>query len=191
MSLEHDHILNCARPNPFFVSHLRFSLPESAFIASFFRIASMATLPTPADILSWPKANYINPDTRRPLVLGVEIPLTILTILFTAGRFYSRTVIVKALGWDDWFMLLATIFSTATNVMTCVSVAPAYQTGYHLWDLRPEILINPYQAAQVRTYPYIHFIVACSMLVINTISRWRWLVNCSTFQSVSSPRYHF
>jgi hypothetical protein len=33
--------------------------------------------------------------------------------------------------------------------MTCVSVMPAYQTGYHLYDLKPEILINPYQAAQV------------------------------------------
>jgi hypothetical protein len=29
---------------------------------------------------------------------------------------------------------------------------PAYQTGYHLYDLRPEILANPYQAAQVRSY---------------------------------------
>jgi hypothetical protein len=29
---------------------------------------------------------------------------------------------------------------------------PAYQTGYHLYDLRPEILINPYQAAQVCRY---------------------------------------
>jgi hypothetical protein len=69
----------------------------------------MATLPTPADILSWPRANYVDPITRRPLVLGVEIPLTVLTILFTAGRFYSRTIIVKALGWDDWFMLAATV----------------------------------------------------------------------------------
>jgi hypothetical protein len=70
---------------------------------------NMATLPTPADILTWPAANYINPETRRPLTLGIEIPLTILTVLFTAGRFYSRTVIVKALGWDDWFMLAATV----------------------------------------------------------------------------------
>ena len=151
----------------------------------------MASLPTPAEILAWPKANYTHPETRRPLVLGVEIPLTILTILFTAGRFYSRTVIVKALGWDDWFMLVATVISTATNIMTCISVAPAYQTGYHLWDLRPEILINPYQAAQVCIYPYTHRTVACSTLVTNTMFRWPWLVNYSTFQFVSSPRYHF
>jgi hypothetical protein len=69
----------------------------------------MGSLPTPADVARWPAPNYIDPVTRRPLVLGVEIPLTILTILFTAGRFYSRTAIVKALGWDDWFMLAATV----------------------------------------------------------------------------------
>jgi hypothetical protein len=69
----------------------------------------MGSLPTPADVAKWPAPNYIDPVTRRPLVLGVEIPLTVLTILFTAGRFYSRTAIVKALGWDDWFMLAATV----------------------------------------------------------------------------------
>jgi hypothetical protein len=38
--------------------------------------------------------------------------------------------------------------------MTMISTLPAYQTGYHLYDLRPEILINPYQSAQVRNYPH-------------------------------------
>ncbi|EAT84731.1 hypothetical protein SNOG_08455 [Parastagonospora nodorum SN15] len=109
----------------------------------------MSTLPTIEDIIKWPAPNYVNPETRRPLVFGVEIPLTILTIVFTAGRFYSRTIIVRALGWDDWFMLAATIISTATNIMICISTLPAYQTGYHLYDLRPEILVNPYQSAQM------------------------------------------
>jgi hypothetical protein len=80
----------------------------------------MSTFPTLADIAKWPLPNYVDPQTRRPLVLGVEIPLTILTILFTAGRFYSRTVIVKALGWDDWFMLAATV-RTIPTVFTPVS----------------------------------------------------------------------
>jgi hypothetical protein len=75
----------------------------------------MATFPTLADIAEWPAPNYVDPITRRPLVLGVEIPLTVLTILFTAGRFYSRTVIVKALGWDDWFMLAATVRISSTS----------------------------------------------------------------------------
>jgi hypothetical protein len=73
----------------------------------------MSTFPTLEDISKWPSPNYVDPVTRRPLVLAVEIPLTVLTILFTAGRFYSRTVLVKALGWDDWFMLAATVRRTS------------------------------------------------------------------------------
>jgi hypothetical protein len=72
----------------------------------------MSTFPTLEDIAKWPAPNYVDPVTRRPLVLSVEIPLTILTIMFTACRFYSRTVIVRALGWDDWFMLAATVRGT-------------------------------------------------------------------------------
>jgi hypothetical protein len=58
----------------------------------------MATLPTPEQIALWPVPNYVDPETRRPLILGVEIPLVILVIIFTGMRFYSRTVLVRALG---------------------------------------------------------------------------------------------
>jgi hypothetical protein len=60
-------------------------------------------------MLAWPLPNYVDPETRTSLVLGVEIPLTIVTIIFVACRFYSRTVIVRALGWDDWLMLAAVV----------------------------------------------------------------------------------
>ncbi|KAH3938600.1 hypothetical protein HBI56_177080 [Parastagonospora nodorum] len=129
----------------------------------------MSTLPTIEDIIKWPAPNYVNPETRRPLVFGVEIPLTILTIVFTAGRFYSRTIIVKALGWDDWFMLAATIISTATNIMICISTLPAYQTGYHLYDLRPEILVNPYQSAQMAMACQLLYIPVCVFTKISLL----------------------
>ncbi|ORY16832.1 hypothetical protein BCR34DRAFT_475752 [Clohesyomyces aquaticus] len=108
----------------------------------------MSMTPTPADIASWPKPNFVDPETRRPLILGVEIPLCTLVITFTVMRFYSRMVLIRALGADDWFMLAATVFSVGTSIMTCVSTLPTYQTGYHIWDLRPEIAANPVQTAQ-------------------------------------------
>jgi hypothetical protein len=111
----------------------------------------MSKQPTPADMASWPAPNYVNPETRRPLVLGVEIPLMILIVIFTVLRFYSRLTIVRKLGIvspllqsfiyqphqltvtkDDWFILAATITALATSIMTCISMGPAYQTGYHL-----------------------------------------------------------
>lgn len=129
----------------------------------------MSTFPTFEDILKWPPANYDNPETRRPLVFGVEIPLTILTIVFVAARFYSRTVIVKAIGWDDWFMLIALVFYVGTNVMTCVSTLPAFQTGYHLYDLRPEILANPYQSAQMALACQVMYIPVCVFTKISLL----------------------
>jgi hypothetical protein len=75
--------------------------------------------------------------------------------------------------------------------MTCISTLPAYQTGYHLYDLRPEILINPYQAAQVRTARHTNTHMIWPTLDINVTFRWRSLANCSTFQYASSQKYHF
>jgi hypothetical protein len=58
----------------------------------------MSKVPTLEQMALWPAPNYVDPQTRRPLVLGVEIPLVILVISFVAMRFYSRTVLVRALG---------------------------------------------------------------------------------------------
>lgn len=65
--------------------------------------------PTPEDMAKWPIPNYENPhDPFDPVIYGVEIPLIVLMTLFIAGRFYSRSVLVKnALGVDDWVMLVA------------------------------------------------------------------------------------
>jgi len=58
----------------------------------------MLTLPSTEEMATWPAPNYIDPATRRPLVLGVEIPLLLLVVLFVSMRLYSRAVLVKALG---------------------------------------------------------------------------------------------
>ena len=54
---------------------------------------------------SWPSPNYVNPETRVNLVLGIEAPLTCLTILFVGARFYSRTYVKYCIGLDDWVMV--------------------------------------------------------------------------------------
>jgi hypothetical protein len=58
----------------------------------------MLTLPDAEEIATWPPPNYVNPETRRSLVLGIEAPLLVLVVLFVSMRFYSRTVLIKALG---------------------------------------------------------------------------------------------
>lgn len=44
--------------------------------------------PTPEEMAAWPAPNYVDPVTRRPLLLGIEIPLFILVVLFNAMRLY-------------------------------------------------------------------------------------------------------
>jgi hypothetical protein len=69
--------------------------------------------PTAAELASWPEINYVNPETRRPLTLAVNIPMTVLVIAFISCRFYSRTVLTRSLGWDDWVMLAAAVSLSA------------------------------------------------------------------------------
>jgi hypothetical protein len=65
--------------------------------------------PTAAEFLSFPKPNYVDPSTRLPLALAVVIPMTVLVIVAISCRFYSRTVLIYTLGWDDWTMFVAAV----------------------------------------------------------------------------------
>jgi hypothetical protein len=71
--------------------------------------------PTPAEFLSFPKPNYVDPETRLPLALAVVIPMTVLVSSFISCRFYSRTIIISTLGWDDWIMFAAAVSLLLTS----------------------------------------------------------------------------
>jgi hypothetical protein len=65
------------------------------------------TTPTIEDMMSWPAPNYVNPDTRKALLLAVEIPCTAVMTIFVFGRFYSKVSRKLAVCADDWVMLTA------------------------------------------------------------------------------------
>jgi hypothetical protein len=73
---------------------------DEAFIMRVYRARLIHHRPIP---------NYDHPHgPLTPTILGVEISMISLMTLFVAGRFYSRTVLVKgALGVDDWVMVVA------------------------------------------------------------------------------------
>ncbi|KAF2025151.1 hypothetical protein EK21DRAFT_77115 [Setomelanomma holmii] len=105
--------------------------------------------PTPAEFASFPPPNYVDPFTKRPVAMGIMIPMTALVVGAISCRFYSRTVIVRTLGWDDWLMLIAAILSVASNIMILIAMGPNFQLGYHLWDLKPQIMYGKIRAAQM------------------------------------------
>lgn len=47
--------------------------------------------------------------------MAVVIPMTVLVIFFISCRFYSRTVLIRTLGWDDWTMFVAAVSLAGGN----------------------------------------------------------------------------
>lgn len=60
-----------------------------------------------------------NPDDNAgPNIFGATLACTILAFMIFSGRFYVRAFMVKALGWDDYFMALAmAVVSTTRRVL--------------------------------------------------------------------------
>ncbi|KAF2789829.1 hypothetical protein K505DRAFT_377943 [Melanomma pulvis-pyrius CBS 109.77] len=91
----------------------------------------MATV-TIQDILSWPKPNHVNPTSRVPLLLGFEIPLSIIMTSFVGVRMYVRYS-KKTVGWDDWTMMIAWVIAMSIFLCNCISVH--WGIGLHVWDV--------------------------------------------------------
>ncbi|KAF7940646.1 uncharacterized protein EAE97_006832 [Botrytis byssoidea] len=83
-------------------------------------------------------------DTRVHLLLVGTIVPTALGTLFVAGRLYTRGVITRNWGWDDFCIVIAwilTIFVAVTNVLFC-----NYGGGRHIElqtpsDLKPFFIL--------------------------------------------------
>ncbi|KAF2397985.1 hypothetical protein EJ06DRAFT_558411 [Trichodelitschia bisporula] len=85
----------------------------------------------PAD---WPVPNFVNPETRVTLLIGVEAAMVSVATLVVLLRFFARTFVRRVLGWDDWVMALAMGLSIAATVLHCM--ATQWATGFHIWDIR-------------------------------------------------------
>ena len=68
-------------------------------------------IPPPAVILQWPAPDYTHPKTRGPALLIVNIIFLSIVLIAVTGRFYSRLVIRKQLGLDDYMCVPALVSS--------------------------------------------------------------------------------
>lgn len=64
-------------------------------------------LPPWSVIISWPKPDYDDPETRGNALLVLMILFSVLVFLAVIGRYYSRIVIKRWFGWDDSMITLA------------------------------------------------------------------------------------
>jgi hypothetical protein len=60
-------------------------------------------------ILAMSTPNFVDPESRKTLILAIEVTFTGLAVVFVCARFYARTVVKNVLGGDDWCMLAAMV----------------------------------------------------------------------------------
>ncbi|KAK0732222.1 hypothetical protein B0H67DRAFT_549831 [Lasiosphaeris hirsuta] len=123
----------------------------------------------PAEILTtWPKANYIDPETRGPGLIIVEIIILPLALLTLFLRLYVRIGILHKSGWDDWLMVAAAVFGT--GVTTCVILASTkFGWDMHIWDLN---LDNMTSGRQVSIAVQALFVLATSFAKVSILTSY-------------------
>ncbi|KIW70237.1 hypothetical protein PV04_02527 [Phialophora macrospora] len=97
--------------------------------------------PAPSVIATWPKPNYVNPDTRGPGLVYICIVFGAIGIITVTARLYSRLFITKAPGLDDLLVVIALGFLTALLVLVIIGNKDFY-SGRHVWDIPPNSFVG-------------------------------------------------
>jgi len=58
---------------------------------------------------TWPAPNFVDPETRGPDLIIVELTVLPLAALVLALRLYVRIGMLHKSGWDDWLMVAAAV----------------------------------------------------------------------------------
>ena len=66
----------------------------------------------PLDVyLSFPLPNYTHPQTRGPALIIINAVLLFFVTVVVALRVYTRTVIKRSMGWDDYSIIIGFLFT--------------------------------------------------------------------------------
>ncbi|EOA82009.1 hypothetical protein ACJQWK_05362 [Exserohilum turcicum] len=102
--------------------------------------------PPPEVLLSWPKPNYVDPVTRGPGLMIVELTLLPIAMLVVFLRLWVRISWLKKSWYDDYLMIVAMIFSIGTTVVV-IMASQLYGWDRHVWDLKPHQMMVGRQAS--------------------------------------------
>jgi hypothetical protein len=137
----------------------------------------------PTVVASWPKPNYIDPETRGPAAVAVIIALLGLVTILLGIRFYTRIVISKGFGLDDILIVAAYLPAVA---FAAIGIYAFYQLGWnkHIWDVSPELYIRDRQFSLISqilfglstTLTKLSIVALLYRLVAATKSRFRFVV---------------
>ncbi|KAI1617482.1 hypothetical protein EDD37DRAFT_222699 [Exophiala viscosa] len=97
--------------------------------------------PPESVIATWPKPNYIDPQSRGPALEYVCIIFAAVGTATVTARIYSRLFITKAPGFDDLLIVLALLFLIALSVLVAIGNR-VYFIGRHVWDIPIETFVG-------------------------------------------------
>ncbi|KAI0816601.1 hypothetical protein GGR55DRAFT_244413 [Xylaria sp. FL0064] len=94
-------------------------------------------IPSVEVIASWPKPNYINPETRAPAGRVIGLILLAIATIILAIRLYTRKKLTKGCGLDDLFICLAYLPAAAFTI-TGIATQEEFGWARHVWDIEPK-----------------------------------------------------
>ncbi|KAK4156080.1 hypothetical protein C8A00DRAFT_12896 [Chaetomidium leptoderma] len=125
-------------------------------------------LPPPDVVASWPDPNYINPVTRGPAIIIVELITLPVALICLGLRLYVKVKTIGRSEWDDWMMVGGAFFGIGVTI--CVVLAFArYGWDIHVWDLTFDDMIA---GRQVSFAAQALFIPATSLAKISILTSY-------------------
>ncbi|KAK6517610.1 hypothetical protein TWF281_004259 [Arthrobotrys megalospora] len=133
-------------------------------------MADRGTRPPPEVLASWPAPNYVNPENQTMQLMAIEITLCSITTIVMGLRLYSRGVLTKSIGSDDWLMtgallgrtlvlprrrrlaklhtIIRSLLMPGNPIKVCAigltianCLAPQWGWGVHLYDFKAEWIV--------------------------------------------------
>ncbi|KAI2480482.1 hypothetical protein Ptr902_07521 [Pyrenophora tritici-repentis] len=121
------------------------------------------TAPNPLD----PKYSPGAEQARQDIMVGLSIVMTIIGVSCVALRVYTRGVIVRNMGPEDWTMIAATV-CTVVFLVEIVAGAKELKLGFSAMSMTPTQMVNNIKLvlAIVVTYKLIMTLIKISILLI-------------------------
>ncbi|PLN83887.1 integral membrane protein [Aspergillus taichungensis] len=90
------------------------------------------------------KPNLVNPPGSEYEIFSISIAMCATATLVLIARLYTRGVILRALGLDDWLCVGGSVCAWIFAILSIASMSNHIPNGYgvHIWNLRVHNVIN-------------------------------------------------
>ncbi|KAF2741723.1 hypothetical protein M011DRAFT_318559 [Sporormia fimetaria CBS 119925] len=131
--------------------------------------------PPPSVVLSWPRPNHVNPETRGSAAPYTLIILLVLTLIVYTARMWARLVVAKNAGLDDALMSVAMILVVGSTIAVVLGISQ-YGFQWHAWDQTKETLVT---TRQITLAIELLYLAATTLIKISILCFYRRLASGS------------